>query len=92
MLLFFVVITIPVFLGLNAWQSSRYIALERETLRFEDAQEEWIESNKRLIGAIAVLSSSRRIEHIAKNDLELTKIEPEDVLQVKITGGKGNDG
>jgi cell division protein FtsL len=91
-LLFFVVLTIPLFLGLNAWQSARYAALESETRRVEDAQEEWIESNKRLIAGIAVLSSSERIEFIATHDLELEKIVPEAVLQVKIEGGKGLDG
>jgi cell division protein FtsL len=79
-------------MGLNAWQSVRYTALENETRRFEDAQEEWIESNKRLIAGIALLSSSERIEYIARHDLELQKIEPESVIQVKIEGGKGLDG
>jgi cell division protein FtsL len=86
--LYFVVLTIPVFLGINAWQSARYISLEREISRLEDAQAEWVESNKRLMAGIAVLSSSERIEHIAKKDLELNRIRPEDVLLVKIEGGK----
>jgi cell division protein FtsL len=86
--IYFVVLTIPLLLGLNAWQSVRYAALERETLRFEDAQEEWIESNKKLIAGIAVLSSPERIENIALKDLELTKIPPESVLQVRIRGGR----
>ncbi|MDR1240077.1 MAG: cell division protein FtsL [Treponema sp.] len=79
--------TIPLFLGLNAWQSSRYTSLEREISRLEDAQVEWIESNKRLIAGIAVLSSSERIEHIARNELKLERIAPEDVLQIRIAGG-----
>jgi cell division protein FtsL len=89
-LLYLTVLTIPLFLGLNAWQSNRYAALEREINRLEDAQAEWIESNKRLIAGIAVLSSSERIEYIAKNELELDRIQPEDVLQIRIEGrGKG---
>jgi cell division protein FtsL len=86
-LLYVIVLTIPLFLGLNAWQSSRYAALEREISRLEDAQAEWIESNKRLIAGIAVLSSSERIEFIAKHELELERIAPEDVLQVRMEGG-----
>ncbi|MDR0624753.1 MAG: cell division protein FtsL [Treponema sp.] len=90
-LLYLMVLTIPLFLGLNAWQSSRYAALEREIDRLEDAQEEWVESNKRLIAGIAVLSSSERIEFIAKNELDLDRIQPEDVLQIQIEGrGKGH--
>ncbi|MDR1287779.1 MAG: cell division protein FtsL [Treponema sp.] len=86
LLLYFTVLSIPVLFGLNAWQAVRYTALERETMRFEDAQEQWIESNKRLIAGIAVLSSSERVENIALHDLELEKIAPEAVLQIKITG------
>jgi cell division protein FtsL len=86
-LLYVIALTIPLFLGLNAWQSGRYAALEREISRLEDAQAEWIESNKRLIAGIAVLSSSERIEFIAKNELELERIAPEDVLQIRIEGG-----
>jgi cell division protein FtsL len=84
--LYVIVLTIPLFLGLDAWQSSRYAGLKKEVGRLEDAQAEWIESNKRLIAGIAVLSSSERIEHIAQNELELSKIQPEDVLQIRIEG------
>ncbi|MDR2370255.1 MAG: cell division protein FtsL [Treponema sp.] len=84
LLLYFTALTIPLLFGLDVWQSVRYTALERETSRLEDAQEEWIESNKRLMAGIAVLSSSERIENIALHDLELEKIPPEAVLQIKI--------
>jgi cell division protein FtsL len=88
--LYFVVLTIPLFLGLNAWQSNRYISLRREVKRLEEAQGEWVESNKRLIAGIAVLSSPERIEYIARTDLGLRKIQPEAVLQIKIREGKGH--
>ena len=90
-LLYFAVVTIPLFLGLCVWQSNRYGNLRRELDRLEAAQTEWVESNKRLIAGIAVLSSPERIEHIAQNELELRKIRPEDVLQVRIAGGKGHE-
>jgi cell division protein FtsL len=85
--LYFAVITIPLFLALTVWQSVRYNALKQEMNRLEEAQADWVESNKRLIAGIAVLSSPERIENIAEKDLELRKIRPEDVLQVKIQGG-----
>jgi cell division protein FtsL len=88
--LYFVVISIPLFLGLVVWQSTRYNALRQELDRLEEAQADWVESNKRLIAGIAVLSSPERIEQIAEKDLQLRKIRPEDVLQVKIGGGKGH--
>jgi len=84
LLLYFFVLTIPLFLGIAAWQSVRYAELDRGVKRLEAAQKEWVENNKKLIAGIAVLSSSLRIEQIAKNDLGLYKIRPEDVLQIRI--------
>jgi len=89
-LLYFFVLTIPLFLGLAAWQSVRYTELERDVRRLEAVQEDLVESNKRLIAGIAVLSSSSRIEQVAVYDLGLSKIRPEHVLQIRIEGGLGN--
>ena len=86
--LYFVVLSIPAFLGISVWQSVRYNQLESETKRLEKAQETWIESNKRLIVGISVLSSSERIENIAKTELGLTKKRPEEVLQIRLEGGR----
>ena len=85
-LFYFFVLTIPIFLGLTAWQSVRYTKLERNVRRLEAIQEDWVEGNKRLIAGIAVLSSSSRIEQVAVNDLGLIKISPEHVLQIRIEG------
>jgi cell division protein FtsL len=79
-------------LGLASWQSLRYAAIEKEIAGLEEAQREWIDSNKRLIAGIAVLSSADRIEHIAKEELALVKKEPEEVLQIRIEGRKGSEG
>ena len=84
--LYFIVFTIPLFLGVAAWQAVRYTELDRDVRRLEAVQEDWVESNKKLIAGIAVLGSSRRIEQVAVHDLGLTKIRPEDVLQVRIAG------
>jgi cell division protein FtsL len=73
------------------WQSNRYQNLNRELSRLEQSQEEWVESNKRLIANIAEYSSPQRIEQTAKYQLDLRKIRPENLLQVKISEGKGND-
>jgi cell division protein FtsL len=88
LLLYFIVLTIPLFLGLLVWQSNRYQNLKKELVRLEQTQTEWVESNKRLIAAIGEYSSPERIENIAKSDLGLQKIPPEYFLQVKIMGGK----
>jgi cell division protein FtsL len=91
-ILYFVTLTIPLFLGLTVWQAVRYADLEREIKELESIQEEWIESNKQLIVGIAVLSSAERIGYIAEHELGLSKKRPEDVLQIKITRGRTTDG
>jgi cell division protein FtsL len=91
-LLYVLTLTIPLCLGAAAWQSAKYAELAWEIEKLESIQEEWVENNKRLIAGIAVLSSSERIENIAKKDLKLVKKLPEEVLQIKIKGGPGNDG
>jgi cell division protein FtsL len=88
LLLYFIVLTIPLCLGLLVWQSNRYQSLVKELERLEQSQTEWIESNKRLIAGIGEYSSPERIESIAKSELDLQKIPPEYFLQVKIMGGK----
>jgi cell division protein FtsL len=85
-LLYFIVLTIPIFLGVVAWQSVRYAEMEKNVRRLEAVQEDWVSENKKLIAAIAVLSSSSRIKQIAVNDLFLVKVRPEYVLQVSIEG------
>jgi len=90
LLLYFMTITIPLLLALITWQSNRYQGLERELTRLEQTQGEWIESNKKLVAGITEYSSPYRIEYIAENQLELRKIRPENLLQVKIVEGKGN--
>ncbi|MDR0450599.1 MAG: cell division protein FtsL [Treponema sp.] len=88
LLLYLAVITMPLFLGLVVWQSARYTDLEREIARLESAQERWVESNKRLIAGIAMLSSSERIENIVRNDPDFVKVKPEDILQIRIEEGR----
>jgi cell division protein FtsL len=90
-LLYFFVLSIPVFLGFAAWQSVQYTNLEKNVRRLEAVQEDWIENNKKLIAGIAVLSSSARIEQVAVHDLGLSKMQPEDVLQVRIERDRGQE-
>jgi len=86
-LLYFFVFTIPIFLGVVAWQSFRYTELETKVRRLEADQREMVIENRKLIASIAILSAPSRIEQIAVQDLGLSKILPENVLQVRIEGG-----
>ena len=88
--LYLMALTIPLFLGLLVWQSTRFQNLNRQLYYLEKTQEEWVESNKKIIANIAEYSSPQRIGDIAKNQLDLQKIRPEYLLQVKILEGKGN--
>jgi hypothetical protein len=89
LLLYFLALTLPLFLGVSVWQSRKYTTLQREMRSFEVIQEEWIESNKRLIAGIALFSSPDRIEHIAAEELGLTKKRPEEILQIRIEDSRG---
>ena len=86
---YFMVLSIPLLLGLAARQSARYGDLERELGRLEKSQQEWIENNKRLIAGISLLSSPDRIEHIARDELGMEKKRPEEVLLIHIGSGRG---
>jgi cell division protein FtsL len=86
LLAYFVALTVPLMLALVSWQSARYMELEWETSALETEQLEWVESNNRLVAVIAMLSSSERIERIAREQLGLSRVGPEDVLQIRITG------
>ncbi|WP_010259221.1 cell division protein FtsL [Treponema primitia] len=88
-LLYFFTLTLPVFLVISVWQSRNYASLQRDVRRLEVVQEEWIESNKRLIAGITLFSSAERIEHIAVEQLGLTKKQPEEILQIRIENGRG---
>jgi cell division protein FtsL len=89
--IYFLVLTVPLFLALATWQSARYGDLEREMQKLEKTQEEWVENNKRLIAGIAFLSSPDRIEHIARDELGLGKKQPEEVLQISIYNHEGGE-
>jgi cell division protein FtsL len=89
LLLYFLALTLPLLLGVSVWQSGKYLALQREVRSLEVIQEEWIESNKRLIAGIALFSSPDRIEHIAAKELGLTRKQPEEILQIRIESNRG---
>ena len=86
-LLYFFVLTIPILLGIVAWQSFRYMELDNNVRRLEADQKELVVENRKLIASIAVLSAPSRIEQIAVQQLGLKKILPENVIQVRIEGG-----
>jgi cell division protein FtsL len=83
-LLYVIVFSLTLALCLLIWQGVRYSSLKKDTRQLETVQDEWVLKNKRLITDIASLSSSARIEKIAKDSLGLDKKKPEDIMQVRI--------
>ena len=87
-LFFAMVLTIPLFLGINAWQSNKCGILRNEIKVLERNQENSVNENKMAANEIVDLLSTERLEAEAKK-MGLQKIRPEDVLLI-IMGGKGH--
>ena len=87
-LFFLMIITIPVFLWVNAWQSNECGVIRNEIKKMEKNQENTVEENKTVIAEIADLLAVDKLEDGAVNRLGLKKIRPESVLLI-IMGGKG---
>jgi cell division protein FtsL len=81
-LIYFMVLTIPLSLGAVVYQSNRYTSLKAEIARMSALQEQYIRENKRLATEIALLSSSERIQEIARADLGMELKKPEEITQI----------
>lgn len=77
---------IPLLLILHAVQSGRYEVLESEVVSLEKKQEELVESNKKLVGDISILSSADRIERRAAGELGMRKAGSDDIVRVEMAG------
>ena len=88
-LLVVLVIAVPLLLGANVVQAFRYNRLDRQIVRMEQEQQTLLEENKRIILAIAVLSSPDRIGEIASGELDLSRIDPEEITTLKVPGSEG---
>jgi hypothetical protein len=75
---------------LNTWQGYRYQELEQDVGNLEVEQKDWLEKNKKVIAALAVLSSPERVEALAVDKLGLKPLKAEDVIKVNIKGGRGD--
>jgi len=73
----------PSLVCLNVWQSLRYQQLEDELVRMQKQQVDLLEKNKRALAAVAVYSSPSRVGALAEEELDLEKLDPEDVLLLR---------
>lgn len=83
-ILYILAFIIPVVLFVDAYQSFRYNALERDVSAIEQRQYEIIEDNKRSVSAISVMTVPGRIEMIAKTKLGMRRAKPEEILRIKL--------
>jgi len=74
-------------LFLNTWQGYRFEALKRNVQELEAEQRDWLEQNKKLVAAVAVLSSPERIQRIAEGQLGLKKLERSALVTVVLPAG-----
>jgi hypothetical protein len=58
--------------------------LEGEVEALEREQKNWLEKNKKVIAALAVLSSPERIKSLAVDSLGLKPLEPEDLIKIEL--------
>jgi len=86
--LFVFIITIPLFLGLNAWIANECGQIRRQITNIEKEQENQVHANGTIAAEIADLLAVEKIENEAQRKLGLRKIRPENVTLI-IMGGKG---
>jgi len=89
MLVLFLVLTIPALIFLSVWQVFSFQRLEAEVGSLEDRQKEWFEENKRKIISIEYLSSPQRLDQIARQELELQKMDPDKVIRIVVPKERG---
>jgi cell division protein FtsL len=73
---------------LNTWQGFRYQELEREIGGLEQEQKNWLEKNKKVIAALAVLSSPERIKSLAEGSLGLKPLQVADRIEIELGGSR----
>ena len=86
---FIMVITIPLFLGVNAYQANVCDEIRRDIKGVERLQENSIENSRIISAEIADLMTVERLENEAKNNLGYRKMRPEEIRLIILGGGKG---
>jgi cell division protein FtsL len=84
-LLFLLAFTIPLFLGLNAWQANKCGKIRNDIKNIEKIQEKRINENNTIANEIVELQSTERLE-VEAQKMGLEKKRPEDVILVIMRG------
>lgn len=81
----FFALCIPALLIIDGVHARKYTDLERQVEELEKKQQQLIEENKKLITDISLLSSSERIEGLAKDELGMREAESEEIVRVEMS-------
>ena len=88
---FIMVISIPVFLGINAGQANKCGEMRKDIKTLERLQENSVENGRIIAAEIADLLTVERLENEARINLGLRKMRPEEIRLIILGGGKGRD-
>ncbi|MDA3849899.1 MAG: hypothetical protein PF447_01365 [Spirochaetaceae bacterium] len=83
-LVFFVLLVSLLFL--NVWQSYRYGETLRVLRIMEDQQLDWVERNRRVLAAIAMLDTPERLDSLAQDELGLHQAESQEMMFIQLPG------
>lgn len=86
---FLLVISIPLMMGLNAWQGNKCGVIENEIKDIEEIQEKYVRENKTVVAEIAGLLAADQLDADARKK-GLRKLNPEDIIVIVMRGkGRG---
>jgi len=86
-LFFFMVLSVPLLLGLNAWQANKCGTIRNEIKSIEKSQENCVKNNKAISNDILDILAIDSLETKAR-DMGLRKKGPEDVMLIIVGGGE----
>lgn len=84
-------ISVPLLLFLNVWQSFRNERINAEIRNYEYEQKEWFEENKRMLTALSVYSSPARVSKIIEEKSDLGIQKPGQAVILKFVQDNGGE-
>lgn len=76
--------TVPLLLFAGIWQIYSYQTMVKEVRLMEAEQKRWFEENKRKVVGIEYLGSPRRLDQVAREELNLEKEDVQDTIRIQI--------
>jgi cell division protein FtsL len=88
LLILILTLLIPVMFFLEVYGAFSTGKLNDRIAALEAEQDEWLEKNKKLIVAIQVYRTPERIEKIAREELNLSKIDSKRITRLLLSGNE----